>query len=182
MEKARYVSGKICKSRWICLVRYGNNSNWHWHAVYLQNVLVKSFCTWGLTCIGGTRPYVNKWKSWRDMANISNYHTFNCVTCTGFWLIYWFSFSVHDCLYIFCPVNQTLDKPGWWINYATQTGNWYKTFSIKPKCIILYMCCMKGIFTYWHKGVKHASSFTKRFLGYLPWNSTKLKRVPHLLT
>ena len=74
--------------------------------------------------------------------------------------MYTFCINVHDRSYIYCSTNQTLGKPGWRTNYATQAGNWHKTFSIKLTCFILSTCFTKVNFTYLHKGVKHASSIT----------------------
>ena len=96
--------------------------------------------------------------------------------------IYSFFINLHDWLYIYWYTNQTLGKSGRWTNYDTQTVNWYKTFSIKRTCFILYMYSTKGNFTCWHKGFKHASSVKKGFSGYLRWNSTISKRVTHLRT
>ena len=83
----------------------------------------------------------------------------------GFLTNIYFCNNVHNWSYIPCSANQTLGKSGCWTNYATQTGNWHKIFSIKPTCFILYVCCMKGNCTCWHKGVKHAPSITQIFLG-----------------
>ena len=57
----RYVPGKIWKSRWIWLVGYRDNSNWCWHIFYLQVFSVRSFCTWGMTCVSGTKPSFSNW-------------------------------------------------------------------------------------------------------------------------
>ena len=70
------------------------------------------------------------------MANMVNYHTFKYGACTVFWRIYKFCINVNNWSYIYCFDNKTLGKSGWWINYVTQTGNWYKTFSIKPTCFL----------------------------------------------
>ena len=69
-----------------------------------------------------------------------------------------------------------------WTNYVTQNDNWYKTFSVKHTCFILSIGFMKSNCIHWHKSIKHVSSVTKGFLGYLFWNSTTSKRVPHLYT
>ena len=39
-----------------------------------------------------------------------------------------------------------------------------ETFSIKPTCLILSVCCMKVSFTCWHKGFKHVSIIKKVFM------------------
>ena len=119
-----------------------------------------------MTCISGKRPSGN------DMENISNYCTFNCGARTGFWWIYTFCINVHDWSYMTYSDNQTLGKSGWCTNYATQTDNWHKTFSLKPTCFIMCICCTQGNCTCWHKVVKHALSTTKRFWWHLRWNST----------
>ena len=56
---ARYVSVKICKSRWIWLIGYGDNLNWRWNTFYLQVFSGRSFCKWCTTCISGTGPSGN---------------------------------------------------------------------------------------------------------------------------
>ena len=133
------------------------------------------FCTWSTTWVSGTIPSGNEWPSWSDMANIVNYCTFNYGACTGFGRIYTFLINVHDWSHIYCFTNQTLCKIGWRTNYATQTGNWYRTFSIKPMCFILSIFCTKGNCKCCHKDVKYASSATKGFSGYLRCNSTTPK-------
>ena len=107
------------------------------------------------------------------MVNIENNGTFNYGACMGFWKIYTFYINVHNWSYFPCSTNKTLGKPGRRTNYNTQTGNCHITFSIKPTCFILYMCCTKGNCTCWHKGVKYMSPVTKGFSWYLLWNPTK---------
>ena len=114
--QARYVPVNIWKSRWICLVGYGENSNWLWQAVYLQGVSGGSFYTWSTTIISSTRPSGNEWPSWSGVANIANYCEFDYGACTGFWLIYKFCINLHEWSYISCYNNQTLGKSGWWTN------------------------------------------------------------------
>ena len=98
----------------------------------------KVLCTWGMTCIGGTRPPGNKWPSYSHMANISKYHTFNYGAHTGFLQIHTFSLMyTSDHIFSVLPIKQfgeptTPHKP----------ENCYKTFSIKPICFILYVCSM----------------------------------------
>ena len=133
------------------------------------------FFTWGTTYIISTRPSRNEWPSWSDMANIANYHTLSYGTYRSFWWMYTFIINVNNWSYIACSTTQTLGKPWWWINYATKTDNWYKTFSIKPTCFSFSTCFTKGNCTYWHKSVKYGSSFTKVFLGYLHYNCTSSK-------
>ena len=76
------------------------------------------------------------------MVYIENYHTFNYGACTGFGKIYTFCINVHDLSYIYCYTNKKLGKQGWLTNYATQTGNWNKTFNIKPTCFI-FSCVIR---------------------------------------
>ena len=180
--KYRYISGNIWKSIWILLVGYRENLNWWWHAVYLQGVSGRSLCTWSANIISGTRPPGNEWPSWSDIANIANYCTLNYGECTGFWRIYTFWINVKDWSHITCPTNKTLSKSVRWTKNATKTGNWNKTFSIKPMCFILSMRCTKGNCTCLHKVIKYASSTTKTFLWYICWNPTTSKRVPHICT
>ena len=56
---------------------YGENSNWRWHAVYLQGLSGRYFYTCGTTCISSTRPSENQWPSLSDMENIASYWQFN---------------------------------------------------------------------------------------------------------
>ena len=121
--QTRYVSGNICKSRWIWLMGYVENLNWRWYTVYLQGVLGRYFCTWSTHIISGTRKSVNEWPSWSNMANITNYHTFNYGTHMGFWKIHTFCINMHDWSYITCYTNETLCESGRWNIYAKQTGN-----------------------------------------------------------
>ena len=139
------------------------NSKWLWHEVYLQGVSGRSLCTWSTTSISSTKTPGNEWPSWSDMKNIANYRTFSYGACTVFWRIYTFCINVHDWEYISCSTNKKLVKPGRWTNYATQSGNWNETFSIKLTCFIMYMYCTKGNWTCWHKGIKHVSSIEKGF-------------------
>ena len=161
---------------------YIENLNWLWNKIYLQGVSGWSLCTWVLACISGTIPPINECPSWNAMVNIVNYCTFNYGACTFFWQIYTFCINVHDWEYISCSTNKKLVKPGRWTNYATQSGNWHETFSIKLTCFIMSICFTKVNCTCWHKGSKHESSITKGFSMYLCWNSTTLERVPHLRT
>ena len=98
------------------------------------------------------------------MENIAKYRTFKYGKRTGFWGIYKFCINVHNWSYIPFSTNKNIGKSGRWTNYVKQTGNWHKTFSIKPKFFIWLMCCVKGNCTRWHKGVKYVSSITKSFL------------------
>ena len=161
---------------------YGGNSNWLWHAIYLQEVLGRSFYIWGTTCISGTIPPGNEWPSWIDMVNIANYHTLDYGARMGLWQIYTFFINIHYWSYISCYTNQALGKSGWWTNYAIKTGNWYENFSVKYTLLLHPVCCKKSDCTQWRKGVKHASSITKGFSGYLRGNFTTLKRVPNIRT
>ena len=83
-----------------------------------------------------------------------------------------FLIHVHYLLYIPCSANQKLvnqyGEPKTPHKLATGT----KYFSIKPTCIILYMCCTEGNCTCWHKGVKHVSSVISHkmvFWGIFVW-------------
>ena len=76
------------------------------------------------------------------MAKIANYRTFNYGASTGFGQMYTFFINIHNWSYISCSTNQTLGKPGSWTKYATQTGNWYKKFSIKLTCFI-FLCVLR---------------------------------------
>ena len=80
----------------------------------------------------------------------------------------------------FYSTKQIIGKPGWWTNYDKQNSNWYENLSIKPTCFIFSMCCTKGNLICWYKGVKYTSSASRGFLGYLLWNYTTSKGLPHL--
>ena len=84
--------------------------------------------------------------------------------------IYTFCVNVYDSSHVSGSTNQTFGKTGWWNQYATQTGNYNKKFSIKYMCSILSMCCTKRNCTSWRKVVKHVLSITNILLGYLNWN------------
>ena len=111
------------------------------------------------------------------MSDITNYLTLNYGAWMGFQWMYTFLVYVHDSSYISCSTNQTLGKPWWWTNYTTQTVNWYKIFSIKPTCFIFSSFVQKATAQVDKKALNmrhHLQCF-----GYLCWNFTTAKRVPH---
>ena len=115
------------------------------------------------------------WPTLKTIANLIMVHTRFCTDIYIFsscmWLITYFRFyqsstfktrMVNLLSHINCELVQKLQN----------------------RILVLYfsMCCMKSNCACWQKGVKHASSITKRFLGYHCCNSTTPKRIPHLRT
>ena len=161
------ISRHIWKVRQIWLVEFGAKPNRCWYAFYLQGFSRIFFFTWSMTYIRSTWPSGNEYTSLSETMNIANYCTLNYGAHMSFGRIHKFCIDVHNSSHIYCFTNWALLKPGLWTNYTTQTGNWYKIFSIKYMHFIPSICCMKSERARWWKGIKHASSTTIGFLGYI---------------